>query len=272
MPELPEVETIRQNLRSGDKKVPSLIGLKISGALIGWEGSLAAPTPELFLARLTGQVINEIGRRGKFFDFKLSQDHMLVHLRMSGDLVVELQDISLDPYARLVIYFENGWRLSFNDTRKFGRVWLLENPSEVLDHLGPEPLDPNFSAADFYERIKNKKRQLKPLLLDQRFLAGVGNIYADEALFLAGIHPQKKTNQLSKSEIKNLFDAIRKVLEDGIANNGASIDWVYRGGEQQHHFRVYDRKGKHCYSCNSPIEKILVGQRGTHFCPFCQSM
>ena len=160
----------------------------------------------------------------------------------------------------------------FNDTRKFGRVWLLTDPQSILGRLGPEPLDEAFTAREFHTRLACRKRQLKPLLLDQTFLAGLGNIYTDEALFLAKLHPLSSSNALSQGQATRLLGTIREVLNEGILHNGASIDWVYRGGEFQNHFRVYQRTGEPCLVCGTPIERILVGQRSSHFCPVCQSV
>jgi formamidopyrimidine-DNA glycosylase len=277
MPELPEVETIVRSLRNGGRdNSPSIIGCIISGGCVLWERTLAEPSPAEFNARLIGQRIEEITRRGKFICLQLSRDIMLVHLRMSGDLRVEsstISDGSLIPFHkhdRLAIDFQDKTRLVFNDTRKFGRVWLVNESQSVLGELGPEPLDPNFKAEDFTRLLQSRNRQLKPLLLDQSFIAGIGNIYADEALHAAGLHPLHLSNQLSNENCSRLWHAIRNVLEEGILRNGASIDWVYRGGSFQNEFRVYGRTGLPCGVCETPIQRILVGQRSSHFCPVCQ--
>jgi formamidopyrimidine-DNA glycosylase len=160
--------------------------------------------------------------------------------------------------------------LAFNNPRKFGRVWLLDDPGKVLGDLGPEPLDENFTAECFYQHLSRYKRQIKPLLIDQKFIAGLGNIYTDEALNLAKIHPLMLSNQLSFKQAELLLNSIRGVLKEGIRQNGASIDWVYQGGEFQNHFRVYQREGEPCPECKTPITRIVVGQRGTHLCTNCQ--
>ena len=162
------------------------------------------------------------------------------------------------------------WRLSFNDMRKFGRVWLVDDPMAVIGDLGPEPLDPAFNGAELYRALQKRRRQLKPLLMDQRFIAGLGNIYTDEALHLSKLHPLTVSDQVSQSQASALLDSIRKALLAGIDHNGSSIDWIYRGGEHQKYFLVYDRKGEACKTCGSEIVKIVVGQRGTYFCPVCQ--
>jgi formamidopyrimidine-DNA glycosylase len=146
------------------------------------------------------------------------------------------------------------------------------DPDEVLGGLGPEPLGRDFTSQWLYAALQNKHRQLKPLLLDQTFLAGLGNIYTDEALHLAKLHPLRASDSVTEKQAEALREAIRKVLREGIRRNGASIDWVYRGGEFQNYFRVYDREGQPCPVCGTGIQRIVVGQRSTHFCPECQSV
>lgn len=270
MPELPEVETIRQALRQGGREAPPILGRRIQGASLLWEGTLATPSPAEFQARLPGKSIQEIDRRGKFLLLRLSEDSLLIHLRMSGDLLVEPQSAPLAPHHRLTLELDGGLRLAFNDARKFGRAWLISDPAEVLDGLGPEPLDPAFTAEQLYRGLQAHRRQLKPLLLDQSFIAGLGNIYTDETLHLARLHPLAIASQLDEGQAGRLWAGIRQVLEEGIRRQGASIDWVYRGGDFQNYFRVYQRAGEACPVCRTPIQRIVVGQRGTHFCPSCQ--
>jgi formamidopyrimidine-DNA glycosylase len=272
MPELPEVETIATILRQGKDDQPSVTGRQILAALLLWERTLATPTPTEFETRIVGQTILDSGRRGKYLLLPLSNDTLIIHLRMSGDLVVESVDQQPAPHHRLLLDLEGDVRLAFNDTRKFGRVWLTSNPSEVLNGLGPEPLDPEFTVGELYQRLQTRRRQLKPLLLDQSFLAGMGNIYTDEALNLAKIHPLTIANTLTEEQAERLWRSVRSVLMDGILNNGASIDWVYRGGSYQHRFRVYNRAGEPCPECETTVERIVVGQRGTHLCPHCQPL
>jgi len=270
MPELPEVETIASVLRHGSDHHPSLLDKTILGAHLLWERTLAYPSPAEFREKIIGQVIHEIGRRGKFLLFSLSQDTLLIHLRMSGDLLVEPSSNPPANHHRLMLDSDGGLRLAFNDPRKFGRVWLVANPEQVLGSLGPEPLSPQFTPEMFYQQLQKHDRQLKPLLLDQTFLAGLGNIYADEALHRAKLHPQMRAASLNRAQAERLWTSIRQVLQEGIQRSGASIDWVYRGGDFQHYFRVYRRNGEPCPECGTPIQRILVGQRGTHFCPSCQ--
>jgi formamidopyrimidine-DNA glycosylase len=276
MPELPEVETIARSLRDGFQGNFSLLGCHFSQILVNWERSVATPSVEKLEERLIGRKIVTIGRRGKFIIFSLDRDWLLFHLRMSGDLRVEPIERKSSagnlpgPYDRAVFTFEEDVRLVFEDTRKFGRIWLVDSLDQVTDKLGPEPLDPALTPEDFYQLLNSRHRQIKPLLMDQSFLAGLGNIYTDEALFLARIHPLQRSDRLEFLQAELLLSAIRQVLRQGIKSNGASIDWVYKGGSFQNTFQVYQRTGEPCRRCGTPIERIVVGQRGTHFCPVCQ--
>ncbi|MFZ5882952.1 MAG: DNA-formamidopyrimidine glycosylase [Chloroflexota bacterium] len=266
MPELPEVETIARRLE------PELVGKTIREADLRWDRTLATPSPRKFKEHIRGQKITNISRRAKYIVFRLSSFHLLIHLRMSGDLLLRDSTTEPEPHDRLLLKLSGGKSLAFNDTRKFGRVWLTAQPEEVLGKLGPEPLDAGFTPEWLYHALHAKRRQLKPLLLDQTFLAGLGNIYTDEALHLAKLHPLKLSDSVSIQQAQALHGAIQSVLREGIRRNGASIDWVYRGGEFQNYFRVYDREGKPCKTCGTKIERITVGQRGTHFCPNCQAL
>ena len=270
MPELPEVETIARILRLGGREQPALVGRRILGANLLWERTLAEPSSAEFVPRLTGQVIEDIGRRGKFLYFRLTRDWLLYHLRMSGDLLVRPAGTPGETHDRLVLELDDDIQLVFNDARKFGRVWLVDEVDRVVGSLGPEPLDEGLTAESLFSRLHATHRQIKPLLLDQTFLAGLGNIYVDEALNLAKLHPLTPANRLTMEQAGRLLESIRTVLRDGIARNGASIDWVYRGGDFQNYFRVYQRTGEPCPECGTPIARIVVGQRGTHFCPQCQ--
>jgi formamidopyrimidine-DNA glycosylase len=270
MPELPEVETICNNLRTGNANAPSIIGNTIRGGQVFWEGCVVKPSRDEYVQRVGGQIVREIGRRGKYLVFSLSKDLLLFHLGMSGDLFVELQTTPILPHYRLILDFDNGMRLAFNDPRKFGHTWLLEDPSEVLEALGPEPLDSNFTIQVLYDMLHQHHRQLKPLLMDQSFLAGLGNIYTDEALHKAHLHPLKLSNEVTREEAIHLWESIRSILQEGIIRNGSSIDWVYRGGDFQNFFRVYHRTGEPCLECGATIQRFVLGQRGTHVCPVCQ--
>jgi formamidopyrimidine-DNA glycosylase len=264
MPELPEVETIARTLR------PALTGRQILSAQLLWARTLAAPAPQAFARQIAGQGIHSVGRRAKYLDLQLDDFHLFIHLRMSGDLVLQTAPYHPQKHDRLLLQLSGDTILAFNDTRKFGRVWLTDNPASVTGGLGPEPLSEEFSPSWLYAALHSRHRQMKPLLLDQTFVAGLGNIYTDEALHLAGIHPLRNSDTITLQEASRLHAGIQKSLKDGIEHNGASIDWVYRGGGFQNYFRVYGRQGEACPECGTPIRRITVGQRGTHFCPACQ--
>ncbi len=270
MPELPEVETIARALRQGGRDGPPLVGRTIERASLFWPRTLKKPSPSWFRKRIKGQTILDVGRRAKYLKFQLSRDTLLVHLGMTGDMVVSASDEPLAPHDRMTLELDTGLRLAFNDPRKFGRVWLLPDPDLVFAKLGPEPLHPPLATDEFYTMLQSRRRQLKPLLMDQTFLAGVGNIYADEALHLARLHPRFPSNQVSTSQAEELIQAIQTVLEEGIRRNGATIDWAYKGGGFQNQFQVYQRTDQPCLQCEAPIVRIQVGQRSTHFCPSCQ--
>jgi formamidopyrimidine-DNA glycosylase len=264
MPELPEVETISRKLK------PDLTGKTILSADLRWPRTLAFPSARKFQTHIQGQKILDVGRRAKFLILHLSDFDLLIHLRMSGDLFLRDSTIRSETHDRLVIKLSGDKSLAFNDTRKFGRVWLTANPEDILGKLGPEPLGTGFTPEWLHAALHRKHRQLKPLLLDQTFLAGLGNIYTDEALHMARLHPLTLSNSVTVEQAQALHEAIHSVLKEGILRNGASFDWVYRGGEFQNYFRVYDREAEECPVCGTKIERILVGQRGTHFCPRCQ--
>jgi formamidopyrimidine-DNA glycosylase len=269
MPELPEVETIAQTLRRGMDS-PPLPGLRILRVTIRWPRHVAMPSVTTFRRRIRGRSITDVIRRGKYLVFPLDRGTMLIHLRMSGDLALVPTDTAAGPYDRTVFYLEAGHELRFSDSRKFGKFFLLDDPEIILGKLGPEPLDVSFTPQILASRLAKRRRAIKPLIMDQTFLAGLGNIYTDEALYHARIHPLRRSDSLDMNEITALWQGIRDALKLGLHHNGASIDWVYRGGDFQHHFRVYQRAGEPCYRCSTPIERIIVGQRGTHFCPTCQ--
>ena len=269
MPELPEVETICRALKSGGRDGPSILGWKIKKADVFWLKTLAEPGLQDFSNQIIGQEVLDVCRRGKFIILQLSSGYLVFHLRMSGDIRVETNSIELLKHDRLVVWFENGFHLAFNDTRKFGRVWLVRDLKKITVKLGPEPLEIS-SPDEFYKRLIQNDRQLKPLLMDQRFLSGMGNIYTDEALHMAGLYPLLKSSEISFTQAQKLLVAIQEVLKKGIERNGASIDWIYRGGSFQNEFRVYGQGGQPCLVCGTLIKKIKVGQRGTHYCPVCQ--
>ncbi|MBD3335604.1 MAG: bifunctional DNA-formamidopyrimidine glycosylase/DNA-(apurinic or apyrimidinic site) lyase [Candidatus Eisenbacteria bacterium] len=270
MPELPEVETLRRSFLKSGPAHPSLVGLKILRSDLGWRRTLAAPGPRIFARRIHGQTVTDVSRRGKLLLFRLSGAVLISHLRMSGGWVLHRQSTPRPDYCRLSLQLNSGWRLSFRDPRKFGRIWLLDDAGELLGRLGPEPLAPAFTADLFRRRLAARRRRLKPLLLDQSFLAGLGNIYVDEALHRARLHPLTLSHQLDRPAGVALWRGIRQVLREAIRYRGTSFDGVYTGGRYLERLRVYRRTGCACATCQARIQRILVAQRGTHICPHCQ--
>jgi formamidopyrimidine-DNA glycosylase len=274
MPELPEVETVAREL-----SVP-LAGRRIlTAAFPAPPGRMTNMTADQMAARIAGQPVRSIGRRAKYLLFRLQPDTLVVHLKMTGHLYVTSPDAysPFDRWLRVRFPLDDGRELRFSDSRRFGRVYLCRRPAEVLPPLGPEPLASAFTLEVFRAQLQRRSGRLKSLLLDQSFIAGVGNIYADEALHIARLHPLRAADSLSGEEIARLYHAIRRALRDGLRYGGASIGWYRRpdgtAGDSQEHFRVYrTRATQHvpCPVCGSPIQTIRVGQRGTHFCPTCQ--
>ena len=270
MPELPEVETVVRGLRA------PLRGRRIEAMWQDWEPTIHSPSPQEFAARIAGQKVTAINRRGKYILIKLDLDTLVIHLKMSGRLYVARADErnEADRWVHVRFDLDGGQQLRFSDVRKFGKVYLTADVEALLSHLGPEPLSDAFSVAHFRAAMQGRKRAIKGLLMQQEFLAGVGNIYADEALFHAGIHPTVTADKLTKKDAALLRQTIRDVLQAGIKHEGASINWYRKPdgstGESQNHFFVYGRDGLPCRQCGTAINKIRVAQRGTHFCPTCQ--
>ena len=272
MPELPEVETICEGLRKDNEINPSILQRQIINAVIYWPRSIQTPAIEEFISKVSGQTVRKIHRRGKFILINLDNHVLAIHLRMSGDLIYKYKDEGHTTHERVEFVFLDGDRLVFKDTRKFGRIWLVNDEKEVTGNLGPEPFDNNLTDQIFFQMLHNSNRKIKPLLLDQNFISGLGNIYSDESLFLAGIHPLKKANEIDLAKARLLLGSIRNVLHDGIKHHGSSIDWAYRGGDFQNYFRVYHRTDLPCVICATNIVRCIVGQRSTHFCPNCQNL
>ena len=266
MPELPEVETIKNELS------PHILGREVTGITLLWEGIVKKPSVEEFRSRVIGQKITGLNRRGKYLLFSLSGgEFMVLHLKMTGSLLLDSND---DRFARAVFHLGDGTRISFRDPRKFGAMWLTEDAGTVSDRLGPEPLEASFTPGVLAKRLHHRVAPIKAVLLDQSVLAGIGNMYADEALFAAKIHPLRSAGSLSNGEIKRLYDAIRRVLQTAIGNKGASVQNYFRpGGETgtaHFEFKVAHGLGKNCPNCGTPIKRIKVRNRGTYFCPKCQ--
>jgi len=271
VPELPEVETIARDL------APLLQGRRIVDGAIEWPGVLDGMAVDDFRREVSGRRLERASRRGKYVLIFLSGDRVLsVHLKMSGQLVFRPVGSPPDRFVRAVLYLEGGDELRFADARKFGRIRLLDQAGfQALEsNLGPEPLSAEFTVEKLASLLEGRSARIKPLLLDQRFIAGIGNIYADEALFVAGIHPMRQANSLSPQEVQRLRQAIRDVLRASVVNRGTTFDSYRDGfghqGSNQYALRVYRRHGKPCPRCGGFVGRIEVGGRGTHFCPQCQ--
>ncbi len=272
MPELPEVETIVSDLR------PMLEGRRFTGVSIDCPEMVHHTSVEELKRRLTGLAVKEIARRGKYLIFRLSSGEALIlHLRMTGSLLLQRKGEAAhvtSPYVRATFRLDDGTEMLFTDRRKLGTISLVKDENEEIGKLGPEPFDTSFTPEVMAKRLSHHKAPLKAVLCDQEFVAGIGNMYADEALFFAGIHPLREANSLSDEEIKRLHKAIREVLTKAIGNGGASISDYRRPtgekGSQQYNFYAAHRGGQTCKVCATPIERIAVRNRGTYFCPNCQ--
>lgn len=273
MPELPEVETIVKDL-----KLAGLIGKKIVQAHIYWPRIIEAPAAQTFISKVEKQTIKNIRRRAKYIVIDLSHGTLLIHLRMTGKFNILSALAPPDKHEHVRLVFDDKTILSYLDPRKFGRWSWYEDPTEKLEQLGFEPLSKEFTLAALKKLIHQHSTQIKPFLLNQKYVAGLGNIYVDEALWRAKIHPQTLANELNENEIKHLHEAIKHVLEIGVKNQGTSLGLGKgnyfsvsgRRGGHQNHLKVFRRDGEACPRCQEIIKKIIVTQRGTHFCPRCQ--
>jgi len=273
MPELPEVEHVVRALR------PVVVGRRILAA----ELNLKRISPEVSRAKFDKQLknlkINAVGRRGKYILFELDSGGVLTtHLRMTGKFVALAADDELPPYAHVVFYLDDEKRLVFCDMRQFGRMRIVASskklPKELLA-LAPEPLSEDFTEEYFVKTVSRARRSLKTLLLDQTKILGLGNIYAVEALFLAGIHPLKQAHTLSKPRARKLYLAIRTILQEAI-DTGSTLKIDLSDGQSSYigsterFWRVYEREGEPCVNCGTKIRRIAHGGRSTYFCPKCQ--
>ncbi|MFW5988239.1 MAG: bifunctional DNA-formamidopyrimidine glycosylase/DNA-(apurinic or apyrimidinic site) lyase [bacterium] len=273
MPELPEVETIVNGLR---ELIKNKIILDVT---IREPNIIAFPDADLFEEEIRDREIIQLRRRGKYILIELEgQKTMVIHLRMTGRLLVKPGELEYDKHSHLIFHLDNNFDLRFHNVRKFGRVYLIDNNDYLkaggLAKLGPEPLSEEFTLKRFKELLNNRSTNIKALILNQNFLAGLGNIYADEALYKAGILPFRKVNTLKDAEIEKLYQAIKMVLKDAIKAGGTSFS-DYRNAQDkkgyfQNELKVYQRAGESCPVCGSKIEKTKVAGRGTHFCPVCQ--
>lgn len=254
---------------------PQLIDRSFTEVRNYWPRHIDRPSLAELQQRLHGRTVVSLSRRGKYILIHLDDGQtLIIHLRMTGHLSVVDAARPADPHTHTIFGLDNGQELRFRNPRKFGRVYLVDSAEEVVGKLGPEPLDEQFTAEQLAERLEGRKRALKPLLLDQTIIAGIGNIYADEALFYARLHPLRPANTLTPEEIAALHAAIQKVLRLGIEREGASItNYIKPNGEMgdmQNAVAVFRRTGQLCPRCGSEIQRIVVGGRSTHFCPGCQ--
>jgi formamidopyrimidine-DNA glycosylase len=265
MPELPEVETIVRNCR------PRLEGRRIRAFRSSWPKN-CVPAAAHVRRALTGRTITRLTRRGKFIVFRLDDGgYLLVHLRMSGRFEWAADHQPAPSHVRAAWDLDDGQRLLFCDARKFGRIIHTDDFAAATADLGPEPLARSFTPRVLADLLRRRRRQLKPLLLDQSVIAGLGNIYTDEALFRARLHPLTCSAALTPAEVHRLHQAIRGVLRLAIGNHGTSLDWIYPGGWMQRRLMVYGRTGQPCRRCRTAIVALRIGQRSTHICPRCQA-
>ncbi|MCM3122682.1 MULTISPECIES: DNA-formamidopyrimidine glycosylase [unclassified Mesobacillus] len=275
MPELPEVETVRGTLEV------LAVGKKISQVSVFWPTMIKKPSEvEQFNDALRGQTISEIGRRGKFLIFYTDDYALVSHLRMEGKYGLFSADEPVEKHTHVIFHFTDGKELRYKDVRKFGTMHLYakgtEFDSQPLADLGPEPFSGDFSVEWLSEKLKRTNRKIKSALLDQKILVGLGNIYVDEALFRAKIHPERIANSLSREEEAVLYREIVSTLSEAVEKGGSTIrSYVNSQGQIgmfQLQLLVYGRKNEPCKVCGTPLEKTVVGGRGTHFCPTCQKL
>jgi len=267
VPELPEVETIKNELS------PYIVGRQFTGVTICDAKPVRQPPVEEFCRKLVGQRVNRLDRRGKYLILHLSSgEALIIHLKMAGALLLNPKQAG--RYTRVVFQLDNGSQLAFTDRRRLGALWLVEDERDIVGKLGPEPLAAEFTSETLAKRLQKHQAPIKAVLLDQASIAGIGNMYADEALFAARIHPLRKANSLFPQEIRNLYQAIRHVLSAAIGNKGASVDTYKRPdgelGTAHLNFSVAHRGGKPCHICSTSIQRLAIRNRGSYFCPECQ--
>jgi formamidopyrimidine-DNA glycosylase len=275
MPELPEVETVARDLRR--HLLPDGgPGPEITGARVSWTRTLRDEDPAAFADGVTGRRIEGVGRRGKQIIIDLSGGAFLtIHLKMTGQVFVVPEGIPVDPYERLAMALDDGREIRFRDVRKFGRIGLYLADDDPFDGIGPEPLDERFTLRVFRARIRGRRARLKPLLVDQAFVAGVGNIYADEALWRSKLHPLRSARSLRPADERALYRNIVEILAEAVERRGSSIDDYTApdgDGAMQERLDVYQRTGEPCRRCGRPIRRIVIGIRATHFCTWCQRL
>jgi len=275
MPELPEVETVRRTLAE------LVTGKRIVSVDVRLARIVRRPDdPALFAALLAGQRIANVSRRGKFLLFYMDDYVLVSHLRMEGRYGLYQTGDPVEPHTHVVFAFDDGTEMRYKDVRQFGTMDLFAIGEEwdhaPLNKLGMEPLDEAFTLAAFRKAVAGKSGKIKPILLNQAYVVGIGNIYVDESLFRAGIHPERAADSLSRKELEKLYAAIVETLTEAVAAGGSSIKSFVNGqgeiGMFQHSFNIYGREGEPCRNCGSPIDKMVVGGRGTHICLHCQPL
>ncbi|MEI5995363.1 DNA-formamidopyrimidine glycosylase [Candidatus Enterococcus mansonii] len=274
MPELPEVETVRKGLEQ------LVVGKTIKEVTVLWPRIIEAPESEMFAQHLIGQTIEKMERRGKFLIFKLTNYDLISHLRMEGKYETHDVEDERAKHTHVIFTFTDETELRYLDVRKFGRMVLVEknqgNAYKGILALGPEPIPSEFKLPEFRKGLKKHHKAIKPLLLDQRLVTGLGNIYVDEALWEAKIHPEQPADTLKPKEVERLYYAIIDVLGRAVEAGGTTIrsylNALGEAGTFQISLNVYGQKDKPCPRCATPIKKIKVAQRGTHFCPKCQTL
>ncbi len=273
MPELPEVETVKRILE------PQLAGRRITEVTVRRKDVIARPDAEAFARQVAGAAVTGMGRRGKFLTICLGERGTLVlHLRMTGQLLVTPGDFPVEKHTHLLFQLDNGTQLRFIDTRRFGRFWLIgegeENCFSGVGKLGPEPFDQALSADYLRERLGKSRRAIKECLLDQSVVAGIGNIYGDEILFAAGLHPGRQAASLSEAEWLALSRAVPRIMSEGIRNDRMTAGEYLAGGGKEYRngkfWKVYGREGEPCPRCGAALERLTLSGRGSCFCPCCQ--
>lgn len=274
MPELPEVETICRDLRS-----QGLTGATIESVSVYWPRTIGEPDVATFESQLSGVEIRRIRRRAKFLIWETSADQFLwIHLRMTGKLVWRVKGAPRNSHEHVILRLSGNRELGFLDPRKFGRWYLISDPQRFEEKLGPEPLAESFDVDLLKAILAGRSARIKTLLLNQRMVAGIGNIYADEALWKAKIHPGTPANGLNFKQLQSLHEAIQTVLREGIRHFGSSLgdnnpnyfSVAGRRGRHQAYLKVFRRTGLPCPRCHNTIERIKVAQRSSHICPRCQ--
>lgn len=273
MPELPEVETIVADLR------PHMVGRTIERAELSFPTVVRHPEPEAFVDAVVGMRIESVGRRGKYILVGLGGDlRLVVHLGMTGQLRLVDPAAPLERHTHAIFFLDDGHQLRYRDPRRFGRLLLGTEQTLIsakkMPRLGPEPIDPDFAADELYRRLRKRRTSLKAVLLDQKAIAGVGNIYADESLHRAKLRPTRLANTVSKRSARRLHESLRDSLQTAIQNRGSSVDtyrdaWGEMGGQQER-LLVYGRAGEPCLTCGRPLSSVRIAGRTTVYCRRCQ--